>query len=334
MNKQVVLARRPVGKPVADDFAMRTVEMARPRANEAVVKNLYVSLDAGFRNWMDEDAGDEVLPAMAIGAPVMGLTMSEVIESRHPGLPVGQLLMGRLAWETYSIASDADFLVPIADDHSTPIRYHLGILGDTGMSAYFGMKDIAAPKPGDTVLVSAAAGAVGYVACQVARILGAGRVVGITGDDRKAERLVRDVGVDAVVNYRRGDVDAQLASTCPDGIDIYFDNVGGPLLEPVLNHINVGARIPFCGAVADYTRTEPVGPSNLFQLVTRSARLEGFMTHTRVDRYDEARNALRGWLDAGRLKCFEHRYQGIENCGVAFADLFAGRNFGKTIVKV
>ena len=332
-NTQVVLARRPNGTPVAEDFSIRETPVTQPDSGQALIENIYISLDAGFRNWMDEDAGDEVLPAMALGQPVMGLTVGRVIASKHPGLPVGQLVMGRLAWESFSLASD-DFLVPLDDNHAIPEHYHLGILGDTGMSAYFGLKDIAAPGPGDTVLVSAAAGSVGYVAGQIARIMGAKRIVGITSTEAKRQRLIKEVGYDEVINYRQDNLDEQLKSACPSGVDVYFDNVGGPILETVLGQINQGARIPFCGAVADYSRTAPSGPSNLFMLVTQCARLEGFLTHTKLARYDEARQQLKTWMGEGSLKTFVQVYQGVDQCGIAFADLFAGNNFGKTIVKV
>ena len=332
-NIQVVLARRPNGTPVAEDFSIRETPVTQPDNGQALIENIYISLDAGFRNWMDEDAGDEVLPAMPLGQPVMGLTVGRVITSKHPGLPVGQLVMGRLAWESFSLASD-DFLVPLDDNDAIPEHYHLGILGDTGMSAYFGLKDIAAPGPGDTVLVSAAAGSVGYVAGQIARIMGAKRIVGITSTEAKRQRLIKEVGYDEVINYRLGNLDEQLKSACPAGVDVYFDNVGGPILETVLGQINQGARIPFCGAVADYSRTVPSGPSNLFMLVTQCARLEGFLTHTKLARYDEARQQLKIWMGEGSLKTFVQVYQGVDQCGIAFADLFAGNNFGKTIVKV
>ncbi|HIG61363.1 MAG TPA: NADP-dependent oxidoreductase [Gammaproteobacteria bacterium] len=332
-NIQVVLARRPNGTPVAEDFSIRETPVIQPDNGQALIENIYISLDAGFRNWMDEDAGDEVLPAMPLGQPVMGLTVGRVITSKHPGLPVGKLVMGRLAWESFSLASD-DFLVPLDDNDAIPEHYHLGILGDTGMSAYFGLKDIAAPGPGDTVLVSAAAGSVGYVAGQIARIMGAKRIVGITSTEAKRQRLIKEVGYDEVINYRQGNLDEQLKSACPAGVDVYFDNVGGPILETVLGQINQGARIPFCGAVADYSRTAPSGPSNLFMLVTQCARLEGFLTHTKLARYDEARQQLKAWMGEGALKTFVQSYQGVDQCGIAFADLFAGNNFGKTIVKV
>jgi len=331
-NTQVLLARRPNGAPTAEDFEVRTQPVAPIASGEALIENHYVSLDAGFRNWMDEDAGDDVLPAMAIGAPVMGLTVGRVIDSQHPTLEEGQLVMGRLAWEAYSVAKD-DFLI-VLEESDVPLHYHLGILGDTGMSAYFGLKDIGQPTAQDTVVISAAGGAVGYVAGQIAKIMGAKRVIGVTSSTAKGERLVAELGYDGFISHRSETLHDDIKSTCPEGIDVYFDNVGGPLLEVILEHINDGARIPFCGAVADYARLAPQGPSNLFQLVTHSARLEGFMTHLQVERYPEARQQLLSWISQGQLRSVAEEYEGVENCGVAFANLFAGLNFGKSVVRV
>ena len=331
-NTQVLLARRPNGAPIAEDFEVRTQPVAPLASGEALIENHYVSLDAGFRNWMDEDAGDDVLPAMAIGAPVMGLTVGRVIDSQHPTLEKGQLVMGRLAWEAYSIAKD-DFLI-VLEESDVPLHYHLGILGDTGMSAYFGLKDIGQPTAQDTVVISAAGGAVGYVAGQIAKIMGAKRVIGVTSSPAKGARLVAELGYDGFLSHRSETLHEDIESACPEGIDVYFDNVGGPLLEVILEHINDGARIPFCGAVADYARLAPQGPSNLFQLVTHSAKLEGFMTHLQVERYPEARQQLLSWISQGQLKSVAAEYEGVENCGVAFANLFAGVNFGKSVVRV
>ena len=331
-NTQVLLARRPNGAPIAEDFEVRTQPVAPIASGEALIENHYVSLDAGFRNWMDEDAGDDVLPAMAIGAPVMGLTVGRVIDSQHPTLREGQLVMGRLAWEAYSVAKD-DFLI-VLEESDVPLHYHLGILGDTGMSAYFGLKDIGQPTTQDTVVISAAGGAVGYVAGQIAKIMGAERVIGVTSSPAKGERLVAELGYDGFISHRSETLHEDIESACSEGIDVYFDNVGGPLLEVILEHINDGARIPFCGAVADYARLAPQGPSNLFQLVTHSAKLEGFMTHLQVERYPEAREQLLSWISQGQLKSVVQEYEGVENCGVAFANLFAGINFGKSVVRV
>ena len=331
-NTQVLLTRRPSGAPVAEDFEVRKTLVAQIASGEALIENHYVSLDAGFRNWMDEDSGDDVLPAMELGAPVMGLTVGRVIESKHPTLVKGQLVMGRLAWEAYSIARD-DFLI-VLEESAVPLHYHLGILGDTGMSAYFGLNDIGKPTAQETVVISAAGGAVGYVAGQIAKIMGAKRVVGVTSSAIKGERLLTELGYDAFINHRSETIHEDIESACPQGIDVYFDNVGGPLLEVILDHINDRARIPFCGAVADYARLTPQGPSNLFQLVTHSAKLEGFMTHLQVDRYPEARQQLLEWIAQGQLKSVVAEYEGVEQCGVAFSNLFAGVNFGKSIVRV
>jgi len=333
-NTQVTLARRPNGKPVASDFEVVITETPELQPGQALVKNLYVSMDAGFRNWMDEDSGDNVLPAMPLGKAVMGLILGEIVESRNPAIEVGQHIMARLAWEEYSVVDDSDWLVTIDDEYGHPLSYHLGILGDTGMSAYFGLTDIGKPAPGETVLISAAGGAVGSIAGQVAKIMGA-RVIGLAGSEEKCQRLVTELGYDLALNYKDEDLSQQLATACPDGIDVYFDNVGGPLLAVVLEHIATGARIPFCGAVADYSQQgSGGGPSNLFQLVTQCATLQGFLTHTQLDRYPEARAQLSAWLASGELVNHEYLYQGVDQCGVAFSDMFAGKNFGKTVVKV
>lgn len=333
-NTQVLLARRPVGRPVVDDFSVAESEVPEPGEGEALMQNLYISLDAGFRNWMDEGAGDDVLPAMELGQPVMGLVAGKVLKSNRDDLAEGEVVVGRLAWEAYSIAGPGDLMVPIQQKYGLAPNYYLGVMGDTGLSAYFGLTRVAAVQPGETVLVSAAGGAVGNAAGQIARLLGAGRVVGFAGSDEKCRWLEQEVGYDATINYRAGDVEAAIASTCPEGVDVYFDNVGGDLLEPVLNHINYGARIPFCGAVADYTATEASGPSNLFRLVANCGKLEGFMTHYWVDDYEAARDVLADWLAAGKLKNFEAMYQGVAACGQAYEDMFAGRNYGKAIVEV
>jgi NADPH-dependent curcumin reductase CurA len=333
-NVQVTLAQRPQGKPVAADFAV--VESVTPELvdGQALVKNLYVSLDAGFRNWMDEDSGDNVLPAMPLGQAVMGLVLGEIVESKNPDIEVGRYIMARLAWEEYSVVDGSDWLETIDDKHGHPLSYHMGILGDTGMSAYFGLTDIGKPKPGETVLISAAGGAVGSVAGQVAKIMGA-RVIGLAGSDDKCQRIVDELGYDLALNYKDDALSESLTKACPDGIDVYFDNVGGPLLEVVLEHIAPGARIPFCGAVADYAaQGSGGGPSNLFQLVTQCATLQGFLTHTQLERYPEARAQLSQWIASGELKNHEQMYHGVEQCGVAFSDMFAGKNFGKTVVKV
>ena len=332
-NNCVVLASRPSGAPKPENFRVEQRILAAPGPGQILCKNLFVSLDAGFRNWMDEGSGDLVLPAMPLGEPVMGLTMSRVIESNHADYKKDDILMARFAWEEYTLTDAGDFISPIRHVEY-PLNYYLGVLGDTGLSAYFGLTDYAEIEPGQTVLVSAAAGAVGSVAGQIAKLHGA-RTVGISSGAAKCARLCSELGYDAAVDRLANDFDAEVVAACPDGIDVYFDNVGGPILETVLNHINEEARILLCGAVSDYNNTEPQpGPSNLFQLTTKHAHMHGFMTHLQLERYDAARAQLAQWIAQGHLTVHEYRKQGIEQVGPAFCDLFAGENFGKTIVEL
>ena len=333
-NTQVLLARRPDGRPVNEDFRVVETDVRSIGDGEALLENQFISLDAGFRNWMDEGAGDDVLPAMGIDEPVMGLVAAKVVESNRDDLVVGEVIVGRTSWERYSIAGPGDLMTPIQGKYGLPANYFLGVMGDTGLSAYFGLDRVGQLKTGETVLISAAGGAVGTAAGQIAKAMGAGRVVGFAGSDEKCAWLESVVGYDATINYQNGNLDEAISVACPDGVDIYFDNVGGDLLEPVLNNINYGARIPFCGAVADYTASEGTGPTNLFRLVANCSRLEGFMTHYWMDDYEAARDVLAGWLDDGTLKLFEARYEGVASCGQAYEDMFSGRNYGKAIVVV
>ncbi len=332
-SRCVVLASRPAGAPVTENFRLETRPIPEMQDGQILCKNLFISLDAGFRNWMDEDSGDEVLPAMPLGEPVMGLTMSEVVESRHEQFHAGDILMARFAWEEYTVTDAGDFISPIPKVEY-PLNYYLGVLGDTGLSAYFGLLDYGEVQPGETVLVSAAAGAVGSIAGQIAKMLGA-RTVGITSGAQKCQRIIDELGYDAAIDRTADDLDAAVQAACPGGVDVYFDNVGGSLLQTVLNHINVNARILLCGAVASYNSEQPEpGPNNLFQLTTNRAHMHGFMTHMNLDRYNKARADLAGWIEQGHLQVHEHRLHGIENVGQAFCDLFAGVNFGKTIVEL
>lgn len=329
--QSVVLVRRPNGNPVEADFALLEEPIPEVREGTFLTRNDFVSLDAGFRNWMNEDAGDEILPAMALNAPVMGLVLAEVIESRHPEYTEGDRLMARFAWQTHSLSDGSDFIARLPLELEFPPSAYMGVLGDTGMSAYFGMEDICTPQPGECVLISGAGGAVGSIAGQIAKRSGA-RVVGIVGSEAKAKWICDTLGYDAAVT-RTGSValsDA-IASTCPEGVDVFFDNVGGQTLEAAISNMNPRGRLALCGAISGYG-VAPYGPNNLFEIVTKELRVEGFMTHLRHARYEEAREQLSAWMRQGLLVSPEHRLQGIESVGKAFADLFAGENFGKTIV--
>lgn len=334
-NRHIVLAKRPDNYPQYDDFSLAESSVPELNDGQILCKNLYLSLDAGFRNWMNESAGDDVLPAMPIGAPVMGLTLSKVIESRHPDYQAGDMLMARFAWEEYTVSEVEDFIVKLPGELNFPYSYYMGILGDTGMSAYFGLTDVAKPKEGETVLVSAAGGAVGSVAGQIAKIYGA-RAVGISSGAEKCQRLMDELGYDAAVDrLAEKGIEQEIREICPDGVDVYFDNVGGETLQAAISNLNVGARVALCGAITHYNAEDPIpGPNNMFELVTKEVTMQGFMTHMKAERYDEVREQLQGWIAAGQLKNIEYCLEGIENAGVAFCDLFSGKNFGKTVVKL
>jgi len=335
INKQIVLASRPEGTPCEENFRLVETPLRAIEDGEFLVQNLYISLDAGFRNWMNEGSGDNVLPAMELNEAVMGLTFARVTESRRPDFKPGDLLMARLAWEEYTICDASDFMARLPDELPFPYSYYLGILGDTGMSAYFGLTDIGKPQPGQTVLVSAAGGAVGSVVGQIANLMGA-RTVGIVGTDDKCRRLVEELGYDQAINRRCPEgIENAIAKACPEGIDVYFDSIGGSMLEAALANLADSARIILCGAITKYGATEAVpGPGNLFELVTKQATMQGFMCHFKDQRYDEARQQLTQWLQSGQLKAVEYKLEGIENTAKAFCHMFEGKNFGKTVVKV
>ena len=331
MMHSVVLASRPIGNPVESNFTVVSESLPEVPEGSFLTRNDYVSLDAGFRNWMNEDSGDEILPAMPLNAPVMGLVLAEVLESKHPDYAVGEKLMARFAWQTHSLSDGTDFIARLPAELEFNPSAYMGVLGDTGMSAYFGITDIAQLTSEDTVLISGAGGAVGSIAGQIAKLMGA-CVVGIVGSKAKAEWIRDTLGYDAaVVRSEDTPLSEAIHAACPNGVDVFFDNVGGQTLEAAITNMNHRGRLVLCGAISGYGVT-PHGPNNLFELITKELSVEGFMTHFRHDRYDEAREQLSEWLRQGVIQSPEHRLEGIENVGKAFADLFAGENFGKTIV--
>lgn len=334
-QKAVVLARRPKGNPVAEDFNVVDCPVVHANEGEVLIRNQYLSMDAGFRKWMNEGSGDEYLPEMPLGEPVASLIFGEVVESKNSLFPVGSRVMGRLSWQQYCIAGSDDFITLLQDDLPRPINEYLGVLGGTGMTAYFGVNDICQPKQAEVALVSAAAGAVGTVAGQLLKNAGA-HVIGIAGSREKCQRLQSDFGFDATINYREvQSLQAAIQYAAPLGIDIYFDNVGADTLNTALKQLKVGARVALCGSIASYgDETPPAGPNNMFELVTKRALLQGFMYTDKMDRFPEAMAHLQSLLENGELKNAEYELLGIENAGVAFSDMFAGKNFGKTIVRL
>ena len=272
---------------------------------------------------------------MKLGEPVMGLVLGEVEESRNPEYQAGDLVMCRSRWEELTVVDGSDYINKLIADPAVSPSCYLGVLGPTGLTAYFGLRDIGKVQLGETVLISTAAGAVGSVACQIAKIRG-GRVIGMTSTDEKCRWLVEELGIDGAINYRaEGGLEAGLAEHCPNGVDVYFDNVGGQTLDTVMAHLNEKARVVLSGALASYNTTEPTpGPYNMFKLITQRATMAGFMVTDYVEEYPEAIGQLTAWLKSGQLKNAEDVAVGIESTGPAFCKMFAGGNRGKLVVRL
>jgi hypothetical protein len=334
-NKQILLRQRPEGTLRESDFALATRPVREIRDGECLARNLYFSLDAGFRKWMNAGADDNYLTAMELGAPVQSIVLGRVEASRHPDYPVGSLVLGRSSWEEFSVFDGSDFLQKLDHDGSFPLHEYVATLGPTGMTAYFGLMDIGRPRSGDTVLVSAAGGAVGSVVGQIARILGC-RTVGITSSAEKCRWLTEELGYDAAINHRApGGLAAGIREHLPDCFDIYFDNVGGPMLDQAVQHMKLGARVVLCGAIADYDRNDrESGVFHMWQFIVKRASAAGFMFSDYVERYPEAVQALSKWLAEGRLKTVVDMREGIEQTPKAFCDMLEGKSRGKCIVRL
>ena len=337
VNRQWCLASRPAGLAMAPHFEWKEVPVPQPGPGEALVQNKLLSLDPTNRLWMWER--DTYLPAQPLGEVMRGICVGTVVESNNPGLRIGTPIYGIFGWQDYAIVRPNDLMAPLPDDPSVPLSMHLGLFGHIGMTAYFGLLDVAKPQSGDTIVVSGAAGAVGSLAGQIGKIVGC-RVVGIAGSDEKCRWITQELGFDAAINYRNETafVDA-LARACPDGIDVYFDNVGGHALEAALDLLNLKARITVCGMISGYNSADShghvaAGPRNLMQLVVKRARMEGFLVLDYWDRAAEAIGALAKWYQEGRIKYRVHEVDGLKNAPAAMNQLFDGTHHGKLLVKI
>jgi NADPH-dependent curcumin reductase CurA len=329
-NRRIVLASRPDGYPGQDDFRLVSSDTPKPAEGQVLVRVLWLSLDPYMRGRMRDV--QSYAASVEIGEVMVGGTVGQVIESRTPAFDVGDIVESRLGWQEFGL-SDGTGLRKL-DLTLGPISTALGALGMPGMTAYFGLLDVGAPEPGDTVVVSAAAGAVGQVVGQIARIMGC-RVVGIAGTAEKVDYIVNDLGFDYGINYKTEDVGSALANVCPDGVDVYFDNVGGHITDAVLQRINTGARISVCGQISQYNLEEPeLAPRSMGLLVTNQARMEGFLVGKFAGRHEEARARIARWLDSGELRYREDVVVGLEKAPAAFIGMMTGENFGKLLVKV
>ncbi|MBI5095926.1 MAG: NADP-dependent oxidoreductase [Candidatus Hydrogenedentes bacterium] len=333
LNRQITLVARPKGFPKETDFLLVESPIPALKNGEFLVKTSYVSVDPYMRGRMNE--GKSYIGGIELGEVFGGGSVGMVIESKCQDFRVGDAVAGAWRWQEYAVLTPSAEEVNRVDLSIAPISTALGILGMPGMTAYFGLLSICNPQPGETVVVSGAAGAVGSAVGQIAKIKGC-RVVGVAGSREKVDYVTRDLGFDAAFNYRDGkDHTRRLKELCPNGIDVYFDNVGGPVTDAVFQLINTRARISVCGQISQYNSVRPeTGPRNLFMLIVRQAKAEGFLVFQFADRYAEATAEMARWLKQGRLKYRESIVEGIENTPRAFIGMLQGENIGKQLVKV
>ena len=330
-NRQVKLAARPVGLPKREDFSFETLPVPELEDGQVLVRVTHLSLDPAMRGWMN--AGRSYIPPVEIGEVMRAGGAGVVVESRHPAFEDGDEVTGITGVQEYAVVKGER--LQKVDTSLAPLASYLGGLGMPGMTAYFGLLDVCAMKEGDTVVVSGAAGAVGSVVGQIARIKG-GKAVGIAGGADKCRYVVDELGFDACVDYKNEDVARRLRELCPDRIDVYFDNVGGEILDICLAQIAFHGRIGICGAISQYNNTTPIkGPSNYLSLLVNRARMEGFVVFDFAKRYGEAVQAMAQWVKDGRLKVREHVVEaGVDQFVETLNKLFAGENTGKLVMKI
>ncbi|MEU2375826.1 NADP-dependent oxidoreductase [Streptomyces misionensis] len=331
VNREWHLLSRPVGWPKPEDFALVESPLPAPREGQVLVRNTYLSVDPYMRGRMS--AQKSYVAPFELGKAMQGGAVGEVIESRAEGISVGDHVLHPLGWREYAVLG-AEHAVKV-DPEAAPLSSYLGVLGMTGLTAYAGLLRTAAFKEGDTVFVSGAAGAVGSQVGQIAKLKGAARVIGSAGSDDKVRLLVEEYGFDAAFNYKKGPVAEQLREAAPDGIDVYFDNVGGDHLEAAIGSLREGGRIAICGMISVYNNTEPApGPRNLARLIQTRGRIEGFLVNDHRDLQPQFVDEVGPWVASGRLKYRETVVEGIENTLDAFLGLLRGDNTGKMIVKL
>ncbi|RSK26591.1 NADP-dependent oxidoreductase [Bacillus sp. HMF5848] len=331
LNKQIVLANRPNGMPSLDTFRFVEQEINEPAEDEVLLRTLYVSVDPYMRGRM-HDAESYIAP-FQLNEVIEGGSIGEVVTSKSEKYQPGDIVIGMFGWQTYYTAKEEE--VRKIDPSIAPISTHLGVLGMTGLTAYFGLLDIGKPTEGETVVISGAAGAVGSVVGQIAKIKGT-RVVGIAGSDEKITFLKEQLHFDEVINYKTAtNMKKEIEKACPNGVDVYFDNVGGEISDAVLSKLNRFARVPVCGAISSYNLEKiDVGPRVQTTLIKKSALMQGFTVGNYAKRFPEGAIQLGQWLQEGKLTYRETIREGFENIPNAFLDLFKGNNIGKLLVKV
>ena len=328
-NKAWTLASYPTGWVTEENFRLVESPVPAPQQDEVLVKNLWLSLDPYMRGRMSD--AKSYVKGVDIGEVMVGQTVGEVVESKHPNFKPGDKVLTQLGWQTYGKAK-ADELNKI-DPSRAPLSYYLGVLGMPGMTAYFGLKELGQPKAGETVVVSAASGAVGSVVGQLAKIAGC-RVVGIAGGSEKCRYVTGELGFDACIDYKAGNLHGDLKAACAKGVDVYFENVGGEMLDTLLRQMNLFSRIVVCGLISEYNATQPYGYKNLRAVLVNRIRMQGMIVFDWKDRYGEALKALAGYLAQGKLKYRESVIEGLEGAPRGLIGLLKGQNFGKQLVKL
>jgi NADPH-dependent curcumin reductase CurA len=330
-NERVVLRRRPKGLLGEDDVELeRGVDLPDLADGEALLAVDWIGIDATVRTWMSQAEG--YLPAVEIGEPVRASGIGRVVATRCETFPLGHAVYGLPGWQRYGVVRDDPLATHLGEEVDAPAL--LSVYGATGLTAYVGMVDVGRVQAGETVVVSAAAGATGSLAAQIAKIHGA-RVIGICGRDDKARWLTGELGLDGVINHRTEDVPARLRALCPERVDVYFDNVGGPILDAVLDRLAQHARVVLCGAISIYNEHgRPPGPANYFQLINRRARMEGFLSLDHWDRFGEVAATLGTWMAEGKLRYRTEVYEGLGSAVDALNALFTGANTGKTVIRL
>ena len=326
-NQRVVLASRPVGPVSEANFRLEEGPLPKPADGEVLVRNLWLSLDPYMRGRMSE--AKSYAKGVDIGEVMVGQTVGEVVESKNEKLKKGDKVLTQLGWQLYGSAKE----VTRVDESGVPLSCYLGVVGMPGMTAYFGLKELGQPKAGETVVVSAASGAVGSVVGQLAKIWGC-RAVGIAGGREKCDYVKSELGFDACLDYKAGALRDQMKEACPKGVDVYFDNVGGEIFDLLLTRMNLFGRIVVCGTISDYNATEPYRVKNLRAVLVNRLKLQGMIVFDWKDRYGEALKALGGYFAEGKLKYRESVVQGLENAPRGLVDLLNGKNFGKQLVKL
>jgi NADPH-dependent curcumin reductase CurA len=331
-NRRLVLAERPSGMVEDGTIRVEEGEVPEPGAGEALASVRFLSIDPTIRTWMDDAPG--YLPPIAIDEVVRGAGIAEVVRSNCERYSPGDLLFGMTGWQDYVIADEGERAMQSLPAGISP-TVALGLFGVTGMTAYFGLLDVGQMKEGDVVVVSGAAGATGSTVGQIAKIKGAGKVIGIAGGPEKCRWIVEELGFDAAIDYKSEDLAARLRETAPEGVDLYFDNVGGEILDACLAQLAMRGRVVLCGAISTYNdRGAMTGPANYRSLIIRRGRMEGFIILDYLDRFPEAQAEVAGWLASGQIKAAEHIVDGLHRAPEALNLLFTGGNTGKVIVRV